>query len=47
MKRLSLFWKVYIGFLLALFLSLVVNEFFLRSKNPDTRSSLPKNSSAF
>lgn len=28
MKRLSLFWKVYIGFLLALFLSLVVNEIF-------------------
>ncbi len=28
MKRLSLFWKVYIGFLLALFLSLAVNEIF-------------------
>ena len=28
MKRLSLFWKVYLGFLLALFLSLVVNEIF-------------------
>ena len=28
MKRLSLFWKVYLGFLLALFLSLAVNEIF-------------------
>lgn len=28
MKRLSLFWKVYLGFLLALFLTLVVNEIF-------------------
>ena len=26
MKRLSLFWKVYLGFLLALFLPLLINE---------------------